>query len=293
MYEHDYVIVTDTTADLPCDIYDKFNIHSVPMEFIIDGTSYQHFADAREMSFLDFYTNIKSGKKASTTQINYYTYESVFRPILDSGKDILYIAFSSGLSGTYQASTLVIKELSKEYPDRKIVSIDSLSASIGEGVLVYNAALLKEQGLSLDDLTEWVRENRTNACHWFVVNDLNHLKQGGRITALQATLGTALNLKPLLSVDIEGKLIPTAKLRGAKKIIDTFISKIKTDSKEPEEQTVIIGHANNLTFANKLKQRIEELSLVKNIILTDIGPIIGTHVGEGMTALAFMGTRNL
>ncbi|HIT89000.1 MAG TPA: DegV family protein [Candidatus Merdenecus merdavium] len=290
----DYVIVTDSTADMPYEEMVRLEIEVVPMEFIMDGDTYHHYADAREMSYETFYDHIKAGKKISTTQINYFTYENVFRPILERGQDLLYIAFSSGLSGTYQAAKLVVEDLLEEFPERKILLVDSLSASIGEGLLVYLAGEKRRNQMSLEDLYIWVKENRLKVGHWFVVDDLNHLKQGGRINAIQATLGSALNLKPMLSVDDEGKLVSVSKIRGTKKIVEAFVARIKHDGIHTEEQTVIVGHASNLAMAEKIKDRLLELELVQKVLLADIGPIIGTHVGAGMAALVFMGNeRNL
>lgn len=289
----DYVIVTDSTADIPYEVLEELEVEVVPMEFLMGDTPYQHYADAREMSFEEFYKRVKTGEKVSTTQINAYTYENVFTPILERGQNILYICFSSGLSGTYQASLMAINELLEKYPDRKIVSIDSRCASIGEGLIVYLAALRKKEGLSFEELEQWVYDNRLKVRHWFVVDDLEHLRQGGRISAAQAILGTALGVKPLLSVNAEGKLVTAAKLRGAKKILDTFCQKIETEGDHGAEQTVIIGHAANLEMAKKMKALLLERGLIKDAFIADIGPIIGCHVGAGMCALVFMSAKDL
>jgi len=287
----DYVIVTDSTADLPSSMLAELGVVVIPMEFIMEEKVYSHYTDAREMSYEEFYKNVRNGKKVSTTQINYFTYENIFRPILESGVDILYIGFSSGLSGTYQASTLVVADLQEEFPEREIITIDSLSASVGEGLLVYLAGMKKKAGIEMQELSEWVCQNHLNMCHWFVVDDLHHLKAGGRITAIQATLGTALNLKPMLTVDNEGKLISTIKIRGTKRIIEAFVERFMQDAGDKQNQTVVIGHASNIELAVKLKEKLLELKLVADVIVTDIGPIIGTHVGAGMVALAFWGQR--
>ena len=289
----DYVIVTDSTADLPGQIFAELGVEVVPLEFMVGNQTCQHYADAREMSFEEFYTRVKAGEKVSTTQINYYTYETVFSPILERGQDILYICFSSGLSGTYQASCMAAGELMEKYPGRKIVSIDSLCASVGEGLLVYLAALQKKAGMGFEEMEKWVLDHRLKVRHWFVVDDLDHLRQGGRISAAQAILGTALGVKPLLSVDTEGKLVSAAKLRGTKKILDTFCQKMETEADKSELQTVIVGHAANLEMAEKLKDTLLERGLIRDAIIADIGPIIGAHVGAGMFALVFMSDQDL
>lgn len=284
----DYVIVTDGTADLPAGLLDELQVETVPMEFLMDGESYHHYPDAREMSLDEFYRKLKAGAKVSTTQINSYTYETFFEPILERGQDILYICFSSGLSGSYQNSRIAAEGLMEKYPGRKILCVDSLCASAGEGFLVYRAGLLRKEGMGLEELAAWTEENRLRVAHWFVVDDLDHLRQGGRISAAQAILGTALNVKPLLYVDQEGKLQTAAKIRGIKKVLDTFCKKLENDAEAPGEQTVLVGHAGNPEMAEKLKGLLLEKGLVKDVIVAEIGPIIGTHVGAGMFAVIFM-----
>ena len=289
----DYVLVTDGTADLPGELFAKLGVEVVPMVFLVDEKPYQHYADAREMSFEEFYRRVKAGDKVSTSQINYFTYEEVFTPILEKGLDILYLCFSSGLSGTYQASLMAAETLMEKYPGRKIVSVDSLCASIGEGLLAYRAGLKKQEGLSMEELEKWIYENRLKERHWFVVDDLDHLRQGGRISAAAAILGTALGVKPLLSVDKEGKLVTAAKLRGPKKVLETFCQKIESEGYKSSEQTVVIGHAANPELAGKLKETLLERGLIKDAIIADIGPVIGTHVGAGMCALVYTSDKDL
>ena len=288
-----YVLITDTTADLPNDVLKDLGVVSIPMEFILDDKTYNHYSDCRELSLDKFYQALKEGKKSKTSQINFFTYDRIFRPYLEQGYDILYICFTSGLSGTYSASLLAIEELKQEFPDRRIVSVDSLCASIGEGLLVHNAGVLYHNQASFDDVLNYILEYRLKVCHWFVVDDLETVRQGGRITALQAAFGGMLNIKPLLSVNDEGKLVPVAKLRGKKRILQTFIDVLLRDSNEHSNQTVVVGHANNLEVALGIKEELLRQNLVKDVIITDIGPVIGTHVGPGMVALTFVGTRNL
>ena len=275
----DYVLVTDGTADLPGELFAKLGVEVVPMEFFVNEKPYQHYADAREMSFEEFYRRVKA--------------EEEFTPIMEKGLDILYLCFSSGLSGTYQASLMAAETLMEKYPGRKIVSVDSLCASIGEGLLAYRAGLKKQEGLSMEELEKWIYENRLKVRHWFVVDDLDHLRQGGRISAAAAILGTALGVKPLLSVDKEGKLVTAAKLRGPKKVLETFCQKIESEGYKSSEQTVVIGHAANPELAGKLKKTLLERGLIKDAIIADIGPVIGTHVGAGMCALVYTSDKDL
>jgi DegV family protein with EDD domain len=287
----DYIIVTDATCDLSADIIRDLDIVVLPMEFILDNKIYSHYPDARHMSFHDFYSSLKMGSMSTTTQINYNTYKSVFSDILNEGKHILYIAFSSGLSGTFNGSRLAINELKEEFPDKKIYSVDSLSASIGEGLLVYLAALKRQEGSSIDELKQWVEEKRFGVCHWFAVDDLEHLKRGGRINGVQASIGNMLNLKPILSVNQEGKLVSITKARGKKKSHNYLLERLKGNGENVEEQVVIVGHAASEDDAISLKEQILQEKLAKKVLISNIGPIIGTHTGAGMIAVTFMGKR--
>jgi DegV family protein with EDD domain len=289
----DYVIITDSTADLPLEIIEKLNIDVIPMSFDMGDENYTHYPDEREIKIHDFYDRLKNGENSVTTQINYFTYKESFDTFLKDGKDILYIAFSSGLSGTYNSSQLAIKELKEEYPERKIVSVDSLSASIGEGLLVYNAVMKKEEGMTMEELVKWIEEHRNNMCHWFTVEDLHHLKRGGRISSVEAIIGTTLKIKPVLSVDDEGKLVNVTKVRGDKKSLEKLLDKMIEDGTNLKDQTIIIGHGDSLERAEYLANLIREKKLVNDIIINTIGPIIGTHTGQGMIGLTFIGNKNL
>jgi DegV family protein with EDD domain len=289
----DYAIVTDSTADLPVELVEELGIHVVPMSFEMNDQSYMHYSDAREMSIKEFYDHIRQGKTSKTTLINYATYMEIFEPILKEGKDILYIAFSSGLSGTYNNSQIVIQELLEAYPERKIISIDSISASVGEGLLVYNAVQKKKEGLSLGELKEWVEQNRDRVCHWFTVEDLHHLKRGGRVSTMEALLGSTLKIRPVLSVDHEGRLMTVSKVRGQKRSLEVLLDKMLEEGVDLINQTVIIGHGDCLENAEKLADLIKEANIVNDIIICDIGPIIGTHTGSGMIGLAFMGNKSI
>ncbi|MEG2353315.1 MAG: DegV family protein [Clostridium sp.] len=288
-----YVIVTDSTADIPVELIEKLGVHVIPMSFEMEGRSYVHYPDEREMNLHEFYEKLRGGSNAVTTQINYVIYEEFFKDILRQGKDILYIAFSSGLSGTYNNSQIVIRDVLEEFPDRKIISIDSISASVGEGLLVCKAAEKKENGMDIEELGRWVEENKDKVCHWFTVEDLHHLRRGGRITTVEAIIGTTLGIKPLLSVDHEGQLTTVTKVRGKKKSLEILIERMVEDGVDIENQRVFIGHGDNLEEAEKLAQLMKERNLVKEIIISEIGPIIGTHTGSGIIGLAFIGNKNL
>lgn len=290
---NEYALFSDSTLDLTPECCEKYDITVMPMCVTIDGKLYRYNVDEKELSCEDFYSRLKNGAACSTSQINYKDFTDNFEPVLKQGRDILYICFTSGMSSTYSTCGIAVNDLKQKYPDRKIIVIDSLSASIGEGVLVLNAAIKRQNGTDIDTLAKWVEENCTKACHWFVVDDLDQLKKGGRISAAAATFGKALGIRPLISVDMQGKLIAISKIRGQQKVYSELISRLVSDGVDAQEQTVIIGHANCPEKAEQLKKLLKEKKLVKHIIISKIGPVIGTHVGEGMLALAFMGERNL
>lgn len=285
---NNYVLVTDATLDLPDTVVHSLDMDVIPMEFEIDGTTYHHYPDEREMSSETFYQYLKAGKMPTTAQVTPYIYEQVFRSYFEQGMDVLAVIFSSGLSGSYGSASIAAKTVQEEFPDRKIICIDSLCASVGEGLLLYHTAKKRLEGMDMEALAQWVREYRLHVGHWFTVEDLFHLNRGGRLSAVSAVVGTALKIKPVLSVDAEGKLFVAAKARGAKKAFSYLIERLEQEGDNPSEQTVLIGHASNLETAQQLKETLLERKLVKEVIITNIGPIIGTHVGQGMVALVFM-----
>ncbi len=288
---NDYVIVSDATFDLPIEAINELDIRVIPMGLIIDDVEYMHYPDERNLSIGDFYNKLKNGSVSHTSQITPTAFHEYFGEILKEGKDFIYIAFSSGLSGTYYTSQLVINELAEEYPERKMYSIDSQCASIGEGLLVYLAAIQKRNGLSIEALRDWVEANKKKVRHWFTVKDLYYLKRGGRISSVEAFVGTTLKIRPVLSTDDVGKLIVKSKIRGSKAELELLINKLETEGIDTKQQTVIIGHADNIEQARQLEAIIREKDLVKDIIIASIGPIIGTHTGPGMLALTFVGNE--
>ncbi len=286
-----YVIVSDSTLDLNQKYCERLNVEVIPMQFNMDGKEYKHYIDAREMNFQDFYKNLRDGKSSTTSQINYTQYYETFYNILVQGKDIIYISFSSAMSGSYNTSLIAIADLKQKYPLRKITAINSRSASIGEGLLVYNASLQMQKGYSYESLCEWIIKKRNNVCHWFIVDDLEHLKKGGRISEFSANVGKLLQIKPMLTVDKMGSLKSVGKVRGITKSLQTLTDKVLRDADLLSTQTIIIGHADSYDNAVILKSMILEKVSVTKVIISDIGPVIGTHVGSGMIGITFMGNR--
>lgn len=285
----DYVIVTESTADLPVSIIEEFDIKVIPMSFELEGKSYINYPDNRELSPHEFYESLKKGEKSTTSLVNTSMFTEFFEPIIKEDQEILYIGFSSGLSGTYNASLIAVDELKEKYPDSKILCFDSKSASMGEGLFVYTAAKKKEAGVNIDELYAWLQENVLELCQWFTVDDLNHLKRGGRVSALTATIGTALNIKPVLHVDEEGHLIPMLNVRGRKKSIHALFDHMEKTCINPEEQVVFIGHGDCFDETNYLGNLIKEKLKVKDVVINEIGPVIGTHSGPGTIALFYFG----
>ena len=275
----DYIIVTDATSDIPNEMANELNVKVVPMSFSLGEKNYNHYPDYRELDIKTFYDKQRAGQTSLTTQINVAVYLDFFEEIIKSDKDVLYISFSSALSSTYQSSVLAAKELNEKYPDFKIITIDSKAATLGETLLVKLAAQKKSEGMNIEDLSKWVADNHLKVCHYFTVDDLNHLKRGGRMTAMTAFIGTALDIKPILHVNDEGKLIPLDKVRGRKKALKVLFNYLAELSENLEEQTIFIGHGDCIEDARYLESLIKEVYKVKEVIIHPIGPIIGSHTG--------------
>lgn len=287
----DYIIITDSSADLPVSIINDLGIIVVPLSFGFENENYLNLPDHSQLDIKEFYERIQKGERSTTTLVNAKTFEEYFEPNLKEGMDILYLGFSSALSGTYGSSLMAREELLERYPESIIECIDTKSASLGQGMLVYYAAKMKQEGLSLDEVKQWVIDNELKLCHWFTVDDLNHLKRGGRINAMTATIGTALGVKPILHVDNEGQLVPDSNVRGRKKSINALFEHMEATCTSPEENTVFISHAKCMEDAEYLAKLIKEKLNVKEIIINYIGPVIGSHTGQGALALFFFGTE--
>ena len=229
-----YQIITDSTTDLSPALAEELGIEIIPMEITLSGASYLQFPDERALSNRTFYERLASGETATTNQINATTFTETFERYLQAGTDVLYIGFSSGLSGTYNNSRLAAQELSEKYPGRRILVLDSLAASMGEGLLVYHAVQKQREGMGIDELASWVEANRNRLAHWFTVDDLNFLKRGGRVSGAAALFGTMLGIKPVLHVDNDGHLIPVEKVRGRKNALDALVNHMEKAVEHPE-----------------------------------------------------------
>ncbi len=288
----EYQLFTDSTCDLPAALVEELGVTVLPMEFELGGKPYTHYPDARNYGFHEFYEQLRAGNLSKTSQVTYNTYLEYFEPVLESGKDVLCISFSSALSGTYSAAELAAGDLCEKYPDRKIYAVDSRAASAGEGLLVYAAAKRKADGADIEALRDWVLANRDRLCHWFTVDDLNHLKRGGRVSAVSALLGTALGVKPVLHVDNEGRLIPMEKVRGRRKSLEALVEHMHKTCDKPDGQHIFIGHGDAIEDAEYTASLVKErFPTVADVTLTMIGPVIGSHSGPGTIALFFFGTE--
>ena len=287
----DYVVIIDSTTDITEEMANSLHLTVIPLSFIVEGKTYVNTLDGKSISAKQFYEKVRQGITSTTAQINTEEFVSYFEPVLESGKDILYIAFSSGLSGTCQSAFIAKKQLQEKYPERRIEVFDSLSASMGEGLLVYHAANRWLAGESMDNVLKWLKDNVLKLAHWFTVDDLNHLKRGGRVSTASAMVGTVLGIKPVLHIDNEGHLIPVLKVRGRKQSLDALVKKIGETGTDLKNQVVFLSHGDSLDDANYVASEIRKKFNVKDIVINFIGPVIGAHAGAGTIALFFLATE--
>ena len=286
---NDFVIVTDSSCDLPNDLVQKLELHVVPLAFIMGDKTYWNYPDNREMSPEDFYGRQKQGQMATTNAVNVGQATDVLEPILKQGKDLLVLAFSSGLSTTCNSFQIAATELGAQYPDRKVFVVDTLCASLGQGMLVAQAAQLRQQGKSMEEVRDWVEDNKLRQCHWFTVNDLFFLKKGGRVSAATAVVGTMLQIKPVMHVDDEGHLTKVGTARGRNASLKALVDHMAETAIDPAGQTVFISHGDCEEDANKVAEDVKRRFGVQTVVLNNVGPVIGAHSGPGTVALFFLG----
>lgn len=286
-----YVVVTDSCSDLTQNLVDEYQLPVYPMEFVLDEKDYRDYPDEREIDLNNFYKLLKEGHTGSTAQISPANFIDFFTPFLEKGLDILYVAFSSALSGTYSSSLVARDILLEKYKERKIVCIDSLSASTAQGKLVLYACENLRKGLTLEENEKDVRNKVPSLAVWFTVDDLNCLKRGGRLSSTAAFFGTLLGIKPVLHVSDDGKLIPMQKCRGRKSSLIALFNKLKEDILDPENDIVYISHAASEEDALAMGKKIEEELHIKNIVYSHIGPVIGMHSGPGTFLVSYFGKK--
>lgn len=286
-----FKITTDSTADMPVEYLQEHNVGCMPISYILDGVTYGR---DRELDWKEFYRMMREdGKMPTTSQINPAEAKEYFEEYIRKDKEILHIAFSSGLSGTYNNMRIAAEEIMEEHPDVKIIVIDSLSASMGEGLLVHKAVKLRDAGKTLEETAQWLREHILNVVHVFTVEDLFHLYRGGRVSRTAAIVGTLASIKPKLHVDNEGHLIVIGKIRGRKKslnaLVDYMGEKMGSWVKENKEDVVFISHSDALEDAEYVRDQVRERFGIENFVINHIGPTIGAHTGSSTVALFFMG----
>lgn len=283
---NDYVILTDSSCDLPDDIVKKYQLEILQLDFIVEGEGSFHNdqADIEEV-----YSKLRNGANIKTSAANISQASEAIEALFNQKKDILYLGFSSGLSSTYQTVYMAGQELMEEYPERKMISVDTLAASMGQGLLVYKACQAKYAGKSLKENAQYIEDIKLKLCHWFTVDDLFFLKRGGRISGVTATVGTMLSIKPILHVDDEGHLINVSKVRGRKAAITELANRMEKLAVHPEDQDIFISHGDCIEDAEKLASIIKERFGNDRITISYVGPVIGAHSGPGTLALFFLG----
>lgn len=286
-----YIVITDSSCDLPAGLAAELELEVLPLSVLIDGKSYVNYLDERDITFADCYAALRAGKNATTSAVNVEAFVQAMEPHLQAGEDILYLGFSSALSGTYNAGAVAAQQLAEKYPERKLYAVDTLSASMGQGLLVYLTVQQKRAGATIEQARDYAEAQKLHLCHWFTVDDLNHLHRGGRVSATSAVLGTVLNIKPVLHMDNEGRLIFMEKVRGRRNSIKRMLEKMRETAIEPEKQIVFMSHGDCLEDAEYLAGRIREEWGVKDVVINYVGPVIGAHSGPGTLALFFLGTE--
>ena len=281
-----YRILTDTSCDLPQHMYKELDLSTVSLSINFDGEEVTNYS---EKWLKKLYKGLREGKSATTAAANPKDWESIMEPVMQEGKDALVLAFSSGLSNTYQSAVIAAQEMMEKYPDRKINVVDTRSASLGQGLLVYYACQKRDEGMDFQELTDWCEETKFHLCHWFTVDDLMYLKRGGRIGAATAVVGTMLQIKPVLHMDDPGHLVNVSKARGRKASIEALAKKMGELGLPGQNETVFICHGDCIEDAQYLEKLVKEKYGVKNVLIYYTGAVIGSHSGPGTLSLFFLG----
>ncbi len=280
-----YRIFTDNGSNLTREMYEEYGIEVVSLKFTVDNKEYVSYKKGTTIDLKMFYDKMRNKEQITTSLVNADEFATAFETALANGEDVLYIGLSSGISGTYQASTIAKSMIEDKYPDRKIITIDTLSASIGGGMLVWDAAKMKAEGKSIDEVAAWVEDNKLRMNHWFTVDDLFFLMRGGRVSRASATFGEMLSVKPVMRVDDNGKLVVKGKVMGRKKSLSTIASKFEEMGAD-KNQTVFITHGDCLEEAEKVKAQLNAMG-VEDVRIIILDPSIGAHSGPGTMAVFF------
>ena len=286
----DFIVTVNSTVDLPYEWLQERNIPIVPLSYSMDGATYEDYSK-ESLTSKKFFENLRAGIMATTSQVNPEGAKDILEPFVKEGKDILHLAFSSGLSGTCNSMRIAAEELREEYPESKIIVIDTLCACMGEGLLLYYTLKKKEEGLNIEEVAEWVEENKLHVCHDVTVDDLNHLYRGGRISRATAVVGSVVKIKPIIHMDEEGRLQVVGKERGRKKSLNHIVDMAVEQSREWENDLIMITHGDCIEDAEYVAERVREKMGVNEIIINNIGSVIGSHTGPGVVAVFCMGNK--
>ncbi len=284
-----FTIMTDSCCDMTAAMARDLGLVVLPLSLHMGEAVYRNRLDGSEIGFSDFYSRVRSGETATTSAVSVGDFETEMRKILDEGRDILCINFSSALSATYQSASIAAGELKAAYPHREILVVDSLCASLGQGLLLWLCVQEQKRGRSLREVRDFAEATRGRICHWFTVDDLNHLKRGGRISAATALFGTMLSIKPVMHVDEGGRLVPVSKARGRKASLLALVDRMAETAMDPQDQTVFISHGDCEADARFVADEIRRRFGTENVHINYVGPVIGNHSGPGTMALFFLG----
>ena len=284
----DYVITVNSTVDLPKEWLEERNVPVVPLRYTMDGQTYE---DMSGLTAKEFFAKLREGKMSVTSQVNPVEAKAALEPLLKEGKDVLHLAFSSGLSGTCNSMKIAGEELREEYPEAKVIVIDTLCACLGEGLLLYKALQQKAAGKTIEETAAWVEENKLHICHDVTVDDLNHLHRGGRISKATAVVGTMVKIKPIIHMDNEGKLQVIGKERGRKKSLNKIVDMAVEQSKGWDNDIIMITHGDCIEDAEYVASLVREKMGIDNILINNIGTVIGSHTGPGVVAVFCMGNK--
>ena len=284
----DYVITVNSTVDLPKEWLEERHVPVIPLKYTIDGETY---TDMEGLSAKEFFDKLREGKMSTTSQVNPEEAASMLEPFLKEGKDILHLRFSSGLSGTLNSMKIAGEMLQEKYPEAKVIVIDTLCACLGEALLLYKALQQKEKGMNIDELAQWVEDNKLHICHNVTVDDLHHLQRGGRISKTTAVLGTLVQIKPIIHMDDNGKLQVIGKERGRKRSLNKIVDMAVEQSKGWDNDIIMITHGDCIKDAEYVAKLVREKMGIDNILINNIGTVIGSHTGPGVVAVFCMGNK--
>ncbi|MGI6027794.1 MAG: DegV family protein [Candidatus Heteroscillospira sp.] len=291
----DYIILTDSSCDLPAELCEELDIEVLPLTVHLDGKTYRNYLDWREIQPAAFYKALRDGKTATTSAVNIDDFLCAFRSYLSTGKDVLYIGFSSALSSTFSSAAAAITLLESEltdFPGRRVLAVDSRSGCLGQGLVVYHAAKARAEGKSIDEVRLLAEELKMRACHWITVSDLHYFSRGGRLSYTSAFVGSVLGIKPLLRVNSQSILEMQSKVRGRKNSISALVDKLQY-ADDIHNQVIFLGHTGCPIDAAVLAGEVRARFKPKDIIISNVGPVVGSHAGPDALALFFLGERDM